>query len=80
MNSLYNLASRQSAAIRADLDACTSDPASSATLRPQITSSLSALVKTIEDYESMANRELVITKRDDVAVGDGEGAPAVDRA
>lgn len=64
MNSLYNLASRQSAAIRADLDACTSDPASSATLRPQITSSLSALVKTIEDYESVAKRELVITKRE----------------
>lgn len=64
MNSLYNLAGRQSAAIRADLDAYKRDPGSSAELRPQIASSLSALVKTIEDYESMAKRELVVTKRE----------------
>lgn len=64
MNSLYNLAGRQSAAIRADIEVYTRDPASSSALRPQITSSISAFVKTIEDYEAIAKRELVVAKRE----------------
>lgn len=64
MNSLYNLAGRQSAAIRTDLEAYMRDPASSVALRPQITASISAFVKTVEDYEAIAKRELVVTKRE----------------
>lgn len=64
MNSLYNLAGRQSAAIRADIDAYSRDPLAHASLRSQIMTSLSAFVKTIEDYEAIAKRELVISKRE----------------
>lgn len=64
MNSLYNLAGRQSAAIRSDLDAYAGNVSLGPSLRPQITSSISALVKTIEDYEAMAKRELVVAKRE----------------
>ncbi|WFD23047.1 protein transport protein bos1 [Malassezia equina] len=64
MNSLYNLAGRQSASIQADLASYASDPLSQSALRPQITAALSAMVKTVEDYEAMAKRELVIAKRE----------------
>lgn len=64
MNSLYNLAGRQSASIQADLTSYASDPLSQSVLRPQITAALSAMVKTVEDYEAMAKRELVIAKRE----------------
>ncbi|KAL4400953.1 Protein transport protein Bos1 [Malassezia pachydermatis] len=64
MNSLFNLASRQSAAIHADLDKYKADPSAGSSMRAQIMAALSALVKTIEDYEAMAKRELVIAKRE----------------
>ena len=64
MNSLYNLAGRQAASIQADLASYASDPMSQSALRPQISAALSAMVKTVEDYEAMAKRELVIAKRE----------------
>lgn len=64
MNSLYNLAGRQAASIQADLTSYASDPSSQNALRPQISAALSAMVKTVEDYEAMAKRELVIAKRE----------------
>lgn len=64
MNSLYNLAARQSASIQADLASYAADPSSQSALRSQITASLSAMVKTVNDYEAIAKRELVIAKRE----------------
>ena len=64
MNSLYNLAGRQISVIRADISTYSADPIGGATRRTHITSALSALIKTIEDYEAMAKRELVVAKRE----------------
>lgn len=62
MNSLYNLAARQSDALRTDLGTYTSSPDPSR--KAQLNSALAALLRTVEDYENMAKRELVIAKRD----------------
>lgn len=72
MNSLYTLALRQSASIQTDLTALeqsyapspsgTSTPASA--LNGQITASLAALDRTVDDYDSMARREIVDAKRE----------------
>ncbi|WFC94419.1 protein transport protein bos1 [Malassezia brasiliensis] len=64
MNSLYNLATRQTAAIRADVDAYSVDPAHTSARRAQINAAITTLLKTVEDYEGMAKRELVIAKRE----------------
>lgn len=64
MNSLYNLATRQTAAVRADVDAYSADPNHPSARRAQINASINTLLKTIEDYEGMAKRELVIAKRE----------------
>ena len=72
MNSLYTLALRQSASIQTDLTALeqsylpspsgTSTPASA--LNGQITASLAALDRTVDDYDNMARREIVEVKRE----------------
>lgn len=64
MNSLYNLAARQIAAIRADVEAYSTDPFSGSNNKAQINTAFATLLKTIEDYEGMANRELVVAKRE----------------
>ncbi|KAI3627100.1 BOS1 [Malassezia furfur] len=64
MNSLYNLATRQTAAIRADVDAYSADPVHTSARRAQINVTITTLLKTVEDYEGMAKRELVIAKRE----------------
>ncbi|GAA5917848.1 hypothetical protein JCM8208_001585 [Rhodotorula glutinis] len=76
MNSLYTLALRQSSALSADLRHLDSlaDPASSsaqpssskppASLHGQITASLAALDRTVDDYDAMARREIIDAKRD----------------
>ena len=64
MNSLYNLAARQSAALRADIAAFRAEPSAAGARRSQISAALGALFKTIDDYESMARRELVVVKRE----------------
>lgn len=62
MNSLYNLALRQSSSIHADLALVETSP--SASLSGQLSASLSAFGRTIDDYESMAKRELNTQKRE----------------
>ncbi|WFD05830.1 protein transport protein bos1 [Malassezia vespertilionis] len=62
MNSLYNLAVRQEAAVRADIGVYNADP--TAARRAQISAAIATLLKTVEDYEGMAKRELVIAKRE----------------
>ncbi|PWN37538.1 uncharacterized protein FA14DRAFT_116981 [Meira miltonrushii] len=67
MNSLYNLALRQSSSIQSDLTLIesTSDHASSsASLVGQLTASLAALSRTVDDYENMAKREMNVQKRE----------------
>ncbi|KAL8277034.1 hypothetical protein RQP46_010568 [Phenoliferia psychrophenolica] len=74
MNSLYTLALRQSASIQTDLTALEASygpsPSSSGTSTPasalngQITASLAALDRTVDDYDNMARREIVEVKRD----------------
>ncbi|WFD30229.1 protein transport protein bos1 [Malassezia sp. CBS 17886] len=66
MNSLYNLATRQSAAIRSDIASYGADVSAGtgASRSPQISAAISALLKTVEDYEGMAKRELVVAKRE----------------
>lgn len=63
MNSLYNLATRQTAAIRTDVESYSADPSNSAR-RAQINAAFTTVLKTIEDYEGMAKRELVVAKRE----------------
>lgn len=67
MNSLYNLALRQSSSIQSDLALVETTPASSpsfGSLAGQLTASLAALSRTVDDYESMAKRELNVPKRE----------------
>lgn len=78
MNSLYTLALRQSASLSSDvkqLDSLSSpspSPAPTPTPRPppssalhgQINASLAAFDRTIDDYDSMARREIVDAKRE----------------
>jgi Golgi SNAP receptor complex protein 2 len=62
MNSLYNLALRQSSSLQTDLSAIT-PPATPAQLG-QLAASLAALGRTVDEYEAMARRELVPAKRE----------------
>lgn len=70
MNSLYTLALRQSSSLQTDLTALeqsylpTGSTSSTASLNGQINASLAALDRTVEDYDSMARREIVEAKRD----------------
>lgn len=66
MNSLYNLALRQSSSLQADLARLDADPAGSAStaLQGQLTTTFSAFTKTVEDYEGMARKELVMSKQE----------------
>ncbi|KAI5479906.1 golgi SNAP receptor complex member 2 [Pseudohyphozyma bogoriensis] len=68
-NSLYTLALRQTASIQADITALeqsylTSAPSANSGLNGQITASLAALDRTVEDYDSMARREIVEAKKE----------------
>lgn len=68
MNSLYTLALRQSSSLTAELallEQSYSDPSLKppAALHGQINASLSALDRTVEDYDSMARREIVEVKK-----------------
>ncbi|GAA5830893.1 hypothetical protein JCM5353_002639 [Sporobolomyces roseus] len=72
MNSLYTLALRQSTSLQTDLTSLeklytspsTSHPASTSALHGQINASLAAFDRTIEDYDSMARREIVEVKKE----------------
>ncbi|KAM0750180.1 hypothetical protein T439DRAFT_326136 [Meredithblackwellia eburnea MCA 4105] len=67
MNSLYTLALRQSASIQADLasyEQAIAQGSQTSGLNGQITASLAALDRTVEDYDSMARREIVDEKRE----------------
>ncbi|KAL5528436.1 BOS1 [Sanghuangporus sanghuang] len=63
MNSLYTLGVRQTSSIQADLERMRGGE-SSASLHGQIAASLAALHRTIEDYESMARREMLKAKQE----------------
>lgn len=78
MNSLYNLALRQSSSIQSDLSlleqsslsssggsngTTTASPSSITALSGQLAASLGAFSKTVDDYEGMAKRELNAAKR-----------------
>ncbi|GAA5955417.1 hypothetical protein JCM10213_002875, partial [Rhodosporidiobolus nylandii] len=76
MNSLYTLALRQSSSVTSDLQSLSSlyaspppppsssSPAATSALHTQITANLAALDRTIDDYDSMARREIVEVKRE----------------
>lgn len=67
MNTLYNLALRQSSSIQSELALVESTPASSSSftsLSGQLSASLAALGRTVDDYENMAKRELNVPKRE----------------
>lgn len=67
MNTLYNLALRQSSSIQSELALVESTPASSSSytsLAGQLSASLAALGRTVDDYENMAKRELNVPKRE----------------
>ncbi|KAL8693361.1 MAG: hypothetical protein Q9218_001798 [Villophora microphyllina] len=65
MNSLFNTALKQSSAVRRDLDAFAEDPvASSPALQGQISTSLTSLSRTIDDYAETAKKELIIPKQE----------------
>lgn len=63
MNSLYSLCRRQISSLQTDLSeletSFTAQNTNTASLNGQITASLSALNRTIEDYDNMARREIV---------------------
>ncbi len=66
MNSLYNLALRQSSSLQSDLARLDSEGGGTATaaLQGQLTATFSAFSRTVEDYEGMAKRELVMSKQE----------------
>lgn len=67
MNSLYNLALRQSSSIQSDLtliESTSGQSSSFSSLIGQLTASLTALGRTVDDYENMAKRELNVQKRE----------------
>jgi hypothetical protein len=62
MNSLYSLCRRQVTSLQTDLtelETIATTTGTTASLNGQITASLSALNRTIEDYDNMARREIV---------------------
>ncbi|KAH7339867.1 V-snare-domain-containing protein [Rhizoctonia solani] len=63
MNSLYTLGLRQTASINGDLEKLRSGDGSSA-LQGQISASLAAFNRTIDDYEIMAKKEIIKTKQE----------------
>ena len=63
MNALYNQALRQFSSIQGDLGRVESEGATAASMGT-ITASLGALVRTIDEYESLAKRELIQSKQD----------------
>ncbi|KAH8119392.1 golgi SNAP receptor complex member bos1 [Phellopilus nigrolimitatus] len=63
MNSLYTLGVRQTSSIQADLERLKAGE-NSASLHGQIAASLAALHRTIEDYDSMARREMLKAKQE----------------
>ncbi|EJD02981.1 golgi SNAP receptor complex member bos1 [Fomitiporia mediterranea MF3/22] len=63
MNSLYTLGVRQTSSIQADLEKLRAGD-NSASLHGQIAASLAALHRTIEDYDSMARREMLKAKQE----------------
>jgi len=63
MNSLYTLGIRQTSSIQADLDKMRAGDTSSS-LQGQISASLAALSRTVDDYDSMAKREMIAAKQE----------------
>ncbi|KAJ1304837.1 hypothetical protein OPQ81_005971 [Rhizoctonia solani] len=63
MNSLYTLGLRQTASINGDLEKLRSGDGSPA-LQGQVSASLAAFNRTIDDYETMAKKEIVKTKQE----------------
>jgi len=59
---VYNSALRQSKAIRADLNAFTSSPSSTAALQGQLTTSITSFSRTLDDYQRSVDNELVPEK------------------
>ncbi|KAK9478100.1 hypothetical protein V1514DRAFT_307897 [Lipomyces japonicus] len=66
MNSLFNHALKQSQSLKRDLEsfASSSSSNSSLALQGQISATLSSLQRTIDEYDSMARRELVPEKQE----------------
>jgi len=67
MNSLYTLGLRQTSAVQADLERMRTGEFSVA-LQGQISASLAALSRTVDDYESMAKREVIQAKQEKAAM------------
>ncbi|GJJ06581.1 hypothetical protein Clacol_000774 [Clathrus columnatus] len=63
MNSLYSAAIRQTTSLQADLERFRTGE-SSASLQGQISASLAAFHRTVEDYDSMAKREMIQAKQE----------------
>ncbi|KAH7888607.1 hypothetical protein F5I97DRAFT_1950016 [Phlebopus sp. FC_14] len=63
MNSLYTLGVRQTNSLTADLERLKNGD-NSASLLGQISASLAAMHRTIEDYESMTRREIIKAKQE----------------
>jgi len=63
MNSLYALGLRQTSSIQQDVDKIRAGD-SSAALQGQVTASLAAFSRTIDDYDSMAKREMIKAKQE----------------
>ncbi|KIJ67878.1 hypothetical protein HYDPIDRAFT_107406 [Hydnomerulius pinastri MD-312] len=63
MNSLYTLGVRQTNSLTADLERLKNGD-NSASLLGQISASLAAMHRTIEDYDSMAKREIIKAKQE----------------
>ncbi|KAI0344569.1 V-snare-domain-containing protein [Trametopsis cervina] len=63
MNSLYTLGVRQTSSIQADLERLRNGDTSAALLG-QITASLAAMGRTVDDYDSMAKREMIKAKQE----------------
>ncbi|KAI0040321.1 V-snare-domain-containing protein [Auriscalpium vulgare] len=66
MNSLYTLGVRQTSSIQADLERLRGGD-TSASLLGQISASLAAMSRTIDDYDSMARREMIKAKQEKAA-------------
>ncbi|DAA75561.1 TPA_exp: hypothetical protein A8136_1635 [Trichophyton benhamiae CBS 112371] len=65
MNSLFNAALKQSAAVRRDLDTFAESPTSGpAALQGQISASLTSFSRTIDDYSSLSKKELIPAKQE----------------
>ncbi|GJE95860.1 V-snare-domain-containing protein [Phanerochaete sordida] len=63
MNSLYTLGVRQTNSIQSDLERLRNGDTSAALLG-QISASLAAMARTVDDYDSMAKREMIKAKQE----------------